>query len=527
MILKTNTKEYNIRDYGALGDGRTLDTKSIQKTIDMCDPNNGGVITFPAGTYICGTIVLKPNITLNLTSEAKLVYSSKKEDFNKTEDLPYKPYADVETSFFQFALLFGENLQNITIEGGGSIENSVHARPGPKPIALKRCNSIKIRDITVIGAPNYSISLLGCENVVIDNVKILGGKADGIDLDNCRSCSVSNCYVDAFDDAICLKTSLALGELSATTDISVRNCNLGSSCNCFKLGTESNGNFCAITVENCNFFPRKGNRKAIAGIAIESVDGGNIDGVRITNISANGVNCPIFLRLGFRGRGKTPDRPGGLKNIYISNVTAWDLTFPCVFAGIPEHAITQVRLENIDLRYADARDTPREPVPGEVYSKGAKSLQNDDLFNVPEAIKAYPEADMFGPLPCWGFYVRRVQNLVLNNISYLLDAKNSESNSKPCLILDDNSDLKINSLAIAAQNPIRSDKLQLNKQKKCALWLNQVSLAKISSLRFSPPSEIKISGRYTSAITFLSSDFEENAFLNLYPEVSSKEVEKK
>nr|MDO8110663.1 glycosyl hydrolase family 28-related protein [Candidatus Sigynarchaeota archaeon] len=293
---------YDVRDHGATGNGQSLDSPAIQRAIDECTKNGGGTVHVPPGTYLCGTIHLKSNVILDLAPGACLQYSPREEDFDEPEELPYNPNADIETTFFRFSLIHAENAGNFSITGKGKINGKPFRRAGPKPIGLKSCHHITIRDIVIEDAPNYNISLINCEQVVIDGVSIHRGLADGIDFDNCRHGMVTNCYIDAQDDAVCLKTSPALGRLSTTEDIAVTNCCIGTSCYGLKIGTETSGDCRNIAFSNCTLFVRPGAGGYLGGIALEAVDGAHVDNVVISNITMHGARCPIFLRVGNRGR---------------------------------------------------------------------------------------------------------------------------------------------------------------------------------------------------------------------------------
>jgi hypothetical protein len=386
-----------------------------------------------------------------------------------------------------------------------------------------------IRDLIIKNAPNYAISLINCENITIENIKIVDAQADGIDFDNCRFGRVSDCHIDAFDDAICLKTSLALGKLRNTSNISIVNCSLASSCNCFKLGTESNGDFSNISVSNSNFFARANARKAISGIAIETVDGANISNITINNITIQGANCPIFLRLGYRGRGKNPPMPGTLKNVMISNITTTNATFPCLFAGISNQPIRGITLENILIEYAEARETPREAISDELHFKGARPKSGESLFNVPEAIKYYPEADMFGPLPAWGLYGRHLNNITLRNVHLHLIPEMSHINLKPGLIFEHASCLELEGIDLTYTKIKTDEKLEIVEEKNVAIWLNQASFVNLQNYRIISPIKmgIRLSGDKTKAILILPPKFEPICVVKIDPEVSVEEFSQK
>ena len=223
----------------------------MQRAIDACAAGGGGTVFFPAGTYLCGSLHLKNNITLHLDNGATILGSTVVKDYDPPETLDFKNDADTETTYFHQSLIWGEGIERVTITGEGTINSGFEQRHGPKPIALKRCKYVDIFGIHILNAPNYAISLLGTDFVNIDGVTILNAFADGIDPDSCRNVRISNCHIEAIDDAIVPKTSFSLGERRSCENITVTNCFLSTRCNGFKLGTESGGDFRRIAVSNC------------------------------------------------------------------------------------------------------------------------------------------------------------------------------------------------------------------------------------------------------------------------------------
>ncbi|HEV3237702.1 MAG TPA: glycosyl hydrolase family 28-related protein, partial [Gemmataceae bacterium] len=339
---ETVTATISILQYGAKGDGKTKDTQSIQSAIDACHRGGGGEVFFPTGTFLSGSLHLKSGVALHLDHGATLLASPDSADFDRYETLSFKNDADQETSFFHHALIWAENAERIAVTGTGTIDGNRKKRGGPKAIALKRCRFLTITGITIRDSPNYCISLLGTDYVHIDGVTILNGFSDGIDPDCCHHVRISNCHIESWDDAIVPKASFSLGERRSTENLTVSNCILATNCNAFKLGTESGGDFKNITVSNCLVFGRPKMRPPISGISLLSVDGSNIDGVAINNISMTDARCPIFLRLGNRGRDMQKPAPGILKNVVISHIVATGAQWPCTIAGIPDHPIEGV-----------------------------------------------------------------------------------------------------------------------------------------------------------------------------------------
>jgi polygalacturonase len=288
---------------------------------------------------------------------------------------------------------------------------------GNKAIALKLCRNVLLRDFRVRDGGHFAVLATGVDDLTIDNLT-LDTNRDGLDIDACRNVRISNTSVNSpNDDAIVLKSSYALGYLRATENVTIVNCqvsgyDLGTLLSGsfgrthqqapdrdgptgrIKLGTESNGGFRNITISNCVFDRSR-------GLAIETVDGGDIDNVTVTNLTMHDVtSAPIFLRLGNRGRGPGTPAPGRLRGISISNVVAdgAEPRYASIIAGIPGHPIEDVQLSTIRIVYRGGgtrREAVREP---------------------PENEAAYPEPSMFGTLPAYGFLVRHASGITLRDV---------------------------------------------------------------------------------------------------------------
>ncbi len=360
--MQHSPSTYNVIAFGAKADENSKDTRAIQNAIETCHRDGGGTVYFPPGTYLCGSLHLRSDVALFLDHGAIIKASTDNDDFDPYETLDFPNDADHETSFFHYSLIWGENVERVAILGTGIIDGNRSKRGGPKPIAFKRCQQVTIKDITILNAPNYAISLLGTDYVNIDGVNIFNGYCDGIDPDGCKYVRIANCQIETWDDAIVPKASFSLGARRAVEYLTVTNCLLATNCNAFKLGTESGGGFKYITVSNCVFYNRASGRPPISGIALESVDGGDIDGVTISNISMLNVQTPIFLRLGNRGRDMESPTPGTLKNVFISNVTATGAEKPCPIVGIPDHYVEDIILDNIQITYKGGGTTDQTKI---------------------------------------------------------------------------------------------------------------------------------------------------------------------
>jgi len=412
----------SVRDYGARGDGKANDTAAIQAAIDAAA--SGGVVLFPPGDYVSGTLHLRSRLVLRLAAGATLIASPNNADFDPYEKLAYESFADRETTDFNFALLQGRRLQHVSIIGPGRIDGNRRSRGGPKPIALKQCRHVTIRDLTLENAPNYNISLLGCDHVDIGGVTIRNGYADGIDPDCCRYVRIAGCRVESRDDAIVLKTSLALGVRRSTEYVVVTDCDLVNVRNGLKIGTESGGDFKNIVFRNCTLSGRAEIRPPLpfdvtpfpsAGVSIQNVDGGRLEQVVVSGITMTNVRAPIFVRLGERGRGQAVPEAGELTRITISNVVATGAEWTSSITGIPGHPVSDISLSDIRIAAKGGGDAALVTRP------------------VPEREREYPDAARFRNLPAHGLYCRHVTRLRLERTTLTV----GEPDARPALVLDD------------------------------------------------------------------------------------------
>lgn len=469
----------NVRDLGARGDGIQLDTDAINAAIKSAAGKGGGSVVFPKGRYLSFSIRLQSHVTLVLEEGAIIeaadpaLHAGRYDDPEEVSDGLYQDFGH---SHWHNSLIWGEGLEDIAIIGPGLIHGKGLTRNGPgarwtkqagerplsmrdmpksdlvkletaranmrghgnKAIALKNCNRVKLRDFSVLAGGHFAILATGGTGMEIEGLSVDTNR-DGIDLDCVSDVRVTKCRVNTpNDDAIVLKSSFALGRAVVTENVIVRDCvvsgyDLGTMLDGtrgrtqelspdrdrvtgrIKLGTESNGGYRHVLIENCRF-------ERSRGLAFEVVDGGMLEDVTARNVTLNEVTtAPIFLRLGDRRRGPEGTGIGTLRGVAIEDVTATgiDHRYPAIIAGLPDHPVTDVRLSGVHLQFlggGTAADAARKPE---------------------ELADAYPEPSMFDVLPAWGLWMRHAQRITIDRLTM-----ETAGDARPPIVTSDVADIK-------------------------------------------------------------------------------------
>lgn len=427
---------FSVLDHGAKGDGSTLNTVSIQQTIDHCAAQGGGAVVLPGGIYLSGELFLRSNVHLYLEKGAILRGSPAMEH--------YIPEPDGVPGGF----LFAKNVSNIGIRGPGTIDGNGHRfwdkmeqpydwaeakkplgtwaphfdyMPRKRPRALilfAGCNGILIENISVIDSCHWTLLLLRCSHaairgILIDN-PVHGPNTDGIDLDACQDVVVENCVIDTGDDAIALKNKNTWGLKRASRRITVRGCTLRSPTHGFTIGTETQDDFEDITFCDSTIGPAQGHA-TMTGIGLSILDGAAIRNVKVSNIRIEGAVAPIQIRLGNEGRGQAVRQPGRIENLRLDNITAEGAKGVSLLTGLPDHPLHNIHFTNYVAQHEGG------------LPEGAA------LTTVPELESEYPVNTVWRFLPCHALYARHVRDLALEGVSFTV--KNADA--RPAAVFDD------------------------------------------------------------------------------------------
>ncbi|MRT93194.1 glycoside hydrolase family 28 protein [Ancylomarina sp. 16SWW S1-10-2] len=469
---KSKHKKYVVTEFGSVNDGITINTLAIQTLINKVNKRGGGTIVFPTGEYLSGSLLMKSNVNLYLEKDAILLGSINPLDYPQV-DMPGRPKLPSRDDNSQMAFLVAHKANDFTISGEGKIDgqgralaltidslyhagelvdpkystrrNRPHETARPKLFRFSQCNNVNILNLNLWNASCWGLSFELCKNLTLDSLKVVNRaywNNDGMDITDCTNVRITNCDVDSADDGICLK-SYYPGYCNDS--IYIANCTIRSSASAIKFGTASYGGFKNVSIKNINIYDT-----FRSAIAIESVDGGVIENIEVSNIVAENTGNAIFIRLGHRD-GK---KPGRIKNIYIHDIKvqvpfgipdlAYDMRGPAVnffhnplpssISGIPGHLVEDVMIENIEITY-----------PGR-SSKGMAYVPLSRLNMVPERIKSYPEFTMFGELPAWAFYVRHVKGITVKNVNLKLE----NEDYRPAFVFDQVEDIEMDQVKLPA-----------------------------------------------------------------------------
>ncbi len=439
---------YDVRDFGALGDGQHIDSPALNAALEQAAKEGGGTVVLAPGTYLCYSIHLQSNTTLRLERGAVLRAAPVTDvmGYDEAEPNPYSQYQDFGHSHWHNSLLWGENLHHVTLEGEGLIDGTdVLSRGGgqrrggtiavaDKALAMRDCRNVVVRGLSFLNCGHFALLLTGVDHLLIDGVTCDTNR-DGFDIDCCEHVVVRNCRVNTLnDDAIVLKCSYALGRPKPTEHVLIEDCHvsgydvgtlLSGTCTKrverapdgdgptgrIKLGTESNGGFRHITIRRCTFTHCR-------GLALESVDGAEMRDIRVSDLLMTDIcNSPLYIRLGCRMRAPEGFHRGSVSDVSIRNVyvTDADSRYACLIAGEEGLPVRNVTIRNLYVLFRGGltmRDVEEQRGSNPFFF----GRNGQALINRHEKAEGYPEPSAHGIQPAWGLSISHAENIRLKNV---------------------------------------------------------------------------------------------------------------
>lgn len=491
---------YDVRRFGARGDGKRLDSDAINRAIEAAHRAGGGTVVVPAGRYLCFSIRLKDRVTLFLADGSVIEGADPAKHrggYDHAENDQEEQFQDFGITHIHTSLIYGNGVVDAGIEGPGLIHGLGLRRDGPgarwhgvagwqspkslglsphearlrdpkeaamigqgnRAIGFRNCRNLLLRDFKVLQGGHFAVYLIGCSNAVLDGLTIDTGR-DGIDVDCCRDVRVVNCIVNApKDDAIVIKSSYALGRKVWSENIAVRGCKTSGypmgtlldgsyepweelpvgapgPVGRIKLGTESNGGFRNIAISDCVC-------ENSSGISMGSIDGGTLEDVTVSDIMLRGViNVPLFVRLSARMRAPEGTPVGIVRRVRFSNITVSHAAsrFPCAVVGIADAYPEDISFTGIRVQTRGGRPES-DGVIQPTYNRTA-TLTPGNL----------------GPLPALGFYARHARRITLRDFQVAVD----EPDGRSAIVLDSVDGAVIDDLRapVSAARPVVSRESQ-------------------------------------------------------------------
>lgn len=390
---------YDVRDYGAKGDGSANDTPAVNKAINAASSAaGGGVVRFPPGDYKSkNTIHMKSHVTLRLDKGATLQGSSA-DTYDKAESNPYDAYQDYGHSHFRDAMIHGDRLSDIGFVGQGVIDgmgNLITGNPksgeADKIISLTRCDGLTIGDgLTLRRGGHFAALVNGCKNVTSDRLTIdTASDRDGWNIISTTNVAVTNANIRANDDALVFKSDYALGAKLPNGHVRVNDSFLSARCcNALMFGSETCGDFSDYRFENIRI---DGADKS--GLGMVSMDGAKISDVHYRDITMTNVHSPIMQKIGTRKRCGNSPGVGSISDITYDDITATGSSpsFSPTLWGETGHRIKGVTFDNVDITVPGGNGTMSTGVPG-----------NDPNDYNPKAI---------GTRPAYGWYLHNADDI--------------------------------------------------------------------------------------------------------------------
>jgi polygalacturonase len=472
-------RTYNIRDFGAKGDGSTLDTDAVQAAIDACTKDQGGTVLVPAGVFVIGTVELKSNVALHLSASAKLLGTADGKQYRHAEAIPLS--GDSTLGDGNVGLIFAVNADNVTIEGHGTIDGQgaqfhspvrgvmppagIGGDNRPYHLLFYQCKNLTLRDIFLNDSAYHSVRIIESTFVKAEGLRIynrVNGNNDGFHFISCQYVHVSNCTVQCQDDACALFGSCKF--------ITITNSSFSTRWSVFRFGGGEAEN---IVVSNCLIYETYG-----CPIKMRCGPNSRFENISFSNLVMTNVTGPISIGLGDPPRragaasasetGMDPGAPGIVRNISFSGILA-TVVVPAQVPGVPftsnynpgeikscislngagETFIENIRFDDVQVTFA-----------------GGGSAADAAVRDVPKVAGEYYEAGVF---PAYGIYARMVRGLVLSNVRFEV----ATPELRPAMVFDHVTDAAVNGLS-AQGNPQSESLLRFIETRDVLLSASRV-----------------------------------------------------
>ena len=450
----SGTRIYNIRDFGAAGDGKTLDTLALQKAIDACNNDEGGIVLVPAGVFVIGTVQLKSNVTLHIAASGVLLGTDDGKQYYADNTIPLSGDTTLEDG--NVGLIFAIKAENFSIEGMGTIDGNgarfrspskgvpppagISGSHRPYHLLFYQCNNIAVNDIFLKNSAFHSVRIVQCEYAKFEGLHIHSRvihNNDGFHFISSKYVHVSKCDVQTQDDACALFGSCQF--------VTVSDCSFSTRWSVFRFGGGIAEN---ITVSNCIIYETYG-----CPVKMRCARGSRFENILFSNIIMKDVTGPISIGLGtgHDGSRKLSDEPGIVRNISFNNIRATvvkpvplpDAEFESayrpaeVFSCITLNALEGVFLENISFNDVH------------VTFPGGGTAEQGAVRDVPQVAKEYFE---MGIPPSYALYARNVKGLTLQNVRF----EKAAADARPAIIFDHVEDASVNGLSVQGEKEAES-----------------------------------------------------------------------
>ena len=449
------TRVYNIRDFGAKGDGVSLDTAALQAAINACNQDQGGTVVVPAGTFLIGTVEIKSNVTLHIAAQGKLLGSADGRQYYSADRIPLR--GDATLNDGNVGLIFAVKAENFTIEGPGTIDGQgaqfrSPSRGVPPPsgrggndrpyhLLFHQCSNVTVRDIFLTQSAYHSIRMIQSSYIQLHGIHIysrVNHNNDGFHFISCERVHITNCDVECQDDACALFGSCRF--------VTVSDCSFSTRWSVFRFGGGVAEN---IAVSNCLIYHTFG-----CPIKMRCGPGSRFENMSFSNLVMDGVTGPISINLGPRRPGvtsQTPSasepleatgEPGIVRNISFRGIRA-TVIVPEQFQDVPfTSAYNPAEIKScIALNGVDATIEKITFDDVHVTFPGGGTAQEAAVRDVPKIAGEYFQN---GVLPSYALYARNVRGLTLQNVRFEVSA----AEERPALVLDRVEDATLNGFSV-------------------------------------------------------------------------------